>query len=74
MLRDFAARVQWTHSAVLDDMTWAEFYHVWLGGSGLKIGSEANGDLKEQINRRRAANGLPPMRPQPKPKGARGSR
>ncbi len=68
MLRDFAARVQWTAADVLDGHTWAEFYQVWLGGSGLKVGSEANGDLKAQINKRRAAKGLAPMKPQPKGK------
>lgn len=68
MLRDFAARVQWTAANVLDGHTWAEFYVTWLGGSGLKAGAEVNGDLKDQINRRRAAKGLPPMKPQPKPR------
>ncbi len=50
---------------MLDRHTWAEFYWTWLGGSGLKAGTEANGDLKAQINRKRAAKGLPPMQPAP---------
>lgn len=67
MLKDFAARVQWTAADVLDGHTWADFYHTWLGGSGLKVGAdEGNLTLKDQINRRRAAKGLPPMRKQPK--------
>jgi hypothetical protein len=68
MFRDFAARVQWTAADVLDRHTWAEFYVTWLGGSGLRAGAEVNGDLKAQINKRRAAKGLPPMQPQPKKK------
>lgn len=69
LLRDFAARLHWTAGDVLDGTTWAELYYVWLGGSGLRVGAdEGNADLKAQINRRRAAKGLPPMKPAPKAK------
>jgi hypothetical protein len=45
-------------------MTWAEFVWVWLGGSGRKLSAhEGGGTLKDQINRRRAAKGLAPMKP-----------
>lgn len=43
-------------------MPLAEFYAVWLGG-GERRGEHNPGKLREQINRRRAAKGLPPMKP-----------
>jgi hypothetical protein len=46
---------------VLDGMTFAEFYTVWLGG-GQTRGAHDPGKLREQLNRRRAAKGLPPVK------------
>lgn len=43
-------------------MTWGEFVTLWCGGAGAR--TEHNpGKLRDQINRRRAAKGLPPMKP-----------
>lgn len=66
-LREFASRLHWTPAQVLDGMTWAELYHVWFGGGTERLSAEEGADrLRDQINRRRAAKGLPPMKPQPK--------
>lgn len=44
-------------------MTLAEFYTLWLDGAAR--GRHDPGRLRDQINRRRAAKGLPPMKPAP---------
>lgn len=52
---------------MLDGLTWAEFYVLWCGGGGeRRTGGHDPDRLRAQINRRRAAKGLPPMKPAPK--------
>lgn len=69
ILRDFAAKVYWTAEQVLDGMTWAEMYHVWFGGGRVRLSAQEGADrLRDQINRKRAEKGLPPMKPAPKAK------
>jgi hypothetical protein len=63
-----AAQLGWSHADLLDGMSWAELTHVWFGGSGVQLTTaEALPDLKAQINARRKAKGLPPMKPAPVP-------
>jgi hypothetical protein len=50
---------------VLDGQTLGEFYTLWMGG-GARRATHSAGQLREQLNRKRAKLGLPPMKPAPK--------
>jgi hypothetical protein len=63
-LQDFARYLHWTPADVLDGMTFAEFYTLWCAGGG-RAGGHDPDRLRAQINRRRAAKGLKPMKPAP---------
>lgn len=65
ILRDFARAHHWTAATLLDGMTVAEFWAVWCE-AGNRRGGHDPGVLRDQINRKRAAKGLPPMAPAPK--------
>lgn len=65
MFADFAKHLYWPTSQVLD-MTWAEFVVVWCGAGGGRRAEHDPNRLRDQINRRRAAKGLQPMKPAPK--------
>jgi hypothetical protein len=67
VLQDFARYLHWSAADVLDGMSWAEFVTVWCGaGGGERRGQHDPDRLRAQINRRRAAKGLPPMKPNPR--------
>jgi len=53
--------LHWSAADVLDGMSWAEFYVLWCGGGGRREHDPAA--LREQINRRRAKQNKPPMKP-----------
>jgi hypothetical protein len=47
---------------VLDGMTLAEFHAVWMGGGTARRVHDSS-LVKKTINEKRAAKGLPPMKP-----------
>ena len=61
MLKDFARHLHWDAARVLDGHTLAEFWSLWCDGGNKRQLHNSNA-LREQINRKRAAKGLPPMK------------
>lgn len=69
--RTYAREFGWTPDEIMDRMTFARFYafafanqKFTLTGAGQATATME--DLRDQINRRRAEKGLPPMKPTPK--------
>jgi len=65
--RAYARAYHWTPSDVMAGMTFEEFYRFAFGEQKFALtdpgqAAAAMDDLRDQINRRRAAKGLPPMR------------
>lgn len=69
--RAMQERHHWTTRQTMEGQTFTQLVAVLVGEQKLTVtkpGQEAGSmiDLREQINRRRAAKGLPPMKPAPK--------
>jgi hypothetical protein len=63
--RDFAQLYRYTPRDVLEGMTFGQFFAVWCDGGNSRAEHDPD-RLRNQINRRRAAKNLPPMKPAPK--------
>jgi hypothetical protein len=64
--RSYATAYHWTPAGIMDGFSFEQFYRFAFGQQKTtltKAGEAAMADLRDQINRRRAAKGLPPMKP-----------
>jgi len=66
-LRDLARYSHLSTRDVLEGQTFAQFVAIWCQSPRTSAGLDMD-TLKQQINKRRAALGLPPMKPAPKGK------